>query len=61
MAHTLDDVLTRRTRARVLDRDATAGAADEVAALVGPELGWSDDRRDREVCSFRRALAADAP
>jgi glycerol-3-phosphate dehydrogenase len=61
MAYTLDDVLTRRTRARVLDRDATARAADAVADLLAPELGWSDDRRERELCEFRQALAADVP
>ncbi len=60
MAHTLDDVLDRRTRARVLDRDATARAADAVASLIAPVLGWSDDRRDREVCAFRQSLAEEA-
>ncbi|MFI5047527.1 MAG: FAD-dependent oxidoreductase, partial [Acidimicrobiia bacterium] len=39
MACCLDDVLSRRTRARVLDRDATAVAAPAVAALLAPELG----------------------
>jgi glycerol-3-phosphate dehydrogenase len=61
MAHTLDDVLTRRTRARVLDRDATSRAADAVADLLAPELRWDEERRNREVCEFRQALAADAP
>ncbi|HEX8804404.1 MAG TPA: glycerol-3-phosphate dehydrogenase/oxidase, partial [Acidimicrobiales bacterium] len=41
MATTLDDVLSRRTRARLRGRDATAAAAADVAALVGDELGWS--------------------
>jgi glycerol-3-phosphate dehydrogenase len=55
MATTIDDVLSRRTRARLLDRDATAAAADDVARLVGDELGWSDERRDQEVAAYRRA------
>ena len=55
MATTLDDVLSRRTRARLLDRDATARAADEVAELVGTELGWSDDERARQVAAYRQA------
>ncbi len=32
---TVDDVLSRRTRARLLARDASAAAADDVAALIG--------------------------
>ncbi|HEY7104939.1 MAG TPA: glycerol-3-phosphate dehydrogenase/oxidase [Acidimicrobiia bacterium] len=56
MAQTLDDVLSRRTRARVLDRDASADAAEAVATLLAPELGWGDERRDREVCAYRAAV-----
>jgi glycerol-3-phosphate dehydrogenase len=55
MATTLDDVLSRRTRARLRDRDATAAAADEVAALVGPDLGWSEDERAAQVAAYRAA------
>ncbi|MFS8585450.1 MAG: hypothetical protein FWJ72_10215, partial [Acidimicrobiia bacterium] len=46
-------VLSRRTRARLRNRDATAAAADEVAALVGPELGWSDEDRAAQVAAYR--------
>ncbi|MGI8751290.1 MAG: glycerol-3-phosphate dehydrogenase/oxidase [Acidimicrobiales bacterium] len=56
MALTLVDVLARRTRALLLDRDATAAAAPDVAALVGSELGWSRERQADEV----RALLAAA-
>jgi glycerol-3-phosphate dehydrogenase len=56
MATTLDDVLSRRTRARLLLRDATAAAADEVARLIAPELGWDEDRIRSEVDGFRAAL-----
>jgi glycerol-3-phosphate dehydrogenase len=55
MAITLDDVLARRTRARLRNRDATAAAADDVAALVGAELGWSEDRRAAEAAAYREA------
>ena len=34
MATTLDDVLSRRTRARLLARDATSAAAEDVARLL---------------------------
>ena len=45
MARTLDDVLSRRTRARLLARDASAAAAPAVAELLAPELGWRPGRR----------------
>jgi glycerol-3-phosphate dehydrogenase len=56
MAHTLDDVLARRTRALLLARDETAGVADDVARLVAGELGWDDDEAGRQAAAFR-ALA----
>jgi len=64
MALTLEDVLSRRTRAFVLDVAATAGAAPSVAELMAPELGWSDDERSRQVDAFlalveRQRRAAD--
>jgi glycerol-3-phosphate dehydrogenase len=59
MARTLDDVLSRRTRARLLARDDSAGAADDVAALVGRELGWDDAERARQVKEYRAAVAVD--
>ncbi len=59
MARTLDDILSRRTRARLLARDDAARVADDVAALIGPELGWSDDERQRQVTAFRDSVAAE--
>lgn len=56
MATTLDDVLSRRTRARLLARAATAAAAEEVARLIAPDLGWDDIRIRAEVEAFRDAL-----
>jgi glycerol-3-phosphate dehydrogenase len=60
MARTLDDVLSRRTRARVLARDASADAAPTVAALLASELGWSDADREREVCEYRASVARES-
>jgi glycerol-3-phosphate dehydrogenase len=57
MATTVDDVLSRRTRSRLLGRDATAAAADNVAALLASELGWSEAERAAQVDRFRAALA----
>jgi glycerol-3-phosphate dehydrogenase len=60
MATTLDDVLSRRTRARIFGRDASAAAAGAVAALLAPELDWSDARRDAEVAAYRASVATEA-
>ncbi len=57
MARTVDDVLSRRTRARLLARDASAAAADDVAALMATELGWSDEERQRQVEQYRALVA----
>jgi glycerol-3-phosphate dehydrogenase len=59
MARTLDDVLTRRTRARLLARDDSAAAADDVARLVAPALGWDESERVRQVKEYRAAVAAE--
>ncbi len=54
----LDDVFARRTRARLFARDATAEAADAVAALVGGVLGWSAEEQARQVERYRASVAA---
>jgi len=59
MATTLDDVLSRRTRARLLARDASARAAEDVARLIGTELGWGDVERTRQVEDYRAAVKAE--
>ncbi len=59
MAQTVDDVLSRRTRARILARDASAAAADDVADLMTRELGWSDATRDAQVAAYRSAVATE--
>jgi glycerol-3-phosphate dehydrogenase len=52
MAWTLDDVLSRRTRALLLGRDAAVAAAPAVAALIGPELGWDETEQARQAAAF---------
>jgi glycerol-3-phosphate dehydrogenase len=56
MARTVDDVLSRRTRARLLARDASAAAAPAVAALMATELGWTDEERDRQTEQYRALI-----
>jgi glycerol-3-phosphate dehydrogenase len=59
MAHTLDDILSRRTRALLLARDETAALASDIAALVAPELGWDEAEAARQADHFRRLAAAE--
>jgi glycerol-3-phosphate dehydrogenase len=56
MARTVDDILSRRTRARLQGRDDSAAAAAAVAALIGPELGWNDAEKSAQVADYRRRI-----
>ena len=53
MAQTVDDVLSRRTRARVLARRESVAAADDVADLLGDELGLSPATRRAQAAAYR--------
>jgi glycerol-3-phosphate dehydrogenase len=53
MATSLDDVLVRRTRAHLFDRDAALAAAPDVAALLAAELGWDDAETAAQVAAYR--------
>jgi glycerol-3-phosphate dehydrogenase len=59
MARSVDDVLSRRTRARLLARDASAAAADDVAALIAPVLGLSDEDAAAQAEAYRAAVATE--
>jgi glycerol-3-phosphate dehydrogenase len=59
MAMTVDDVLSRRTRARLLLRDRSAQAARRVADLMGDELGWDEQRRISEAEVYQRSVTAE--
>jgi glycerol-3-phosphate dehydrogenase len=59
MATSVDDVLSRRTRARLLARDASAAAADDVAALIGPELGWDPAEQRAQAEQYRARVQAE--
>jgi len=56
MATTVDDVLSRRTRARLLARDDSAAAAPDVAALMAPELGWDATEQQRQVAAYQASI-----
>ncbi|MFI7100592.1 FAD-dependent oxidoreductase [Streptomyces sp. NPDC050161] len=52
MARSVDDVLSRRLRARLFARDASADAAAAVGALLGRELNLTEDEVDRSVAAY---------
>ncbi|HEV8192290.1 MAG TPA: glycerol-3-phosphate dehydrogenase C-terminal domain-containing protein, partial [Ktedonobacterales bacterium] len=54
MAVTLDDMLARRTRIDLLDRERGTELAPAVAAVMGRELAWSSEQVDE---ASRRYLA----
>jgi glycerol-3-phosphate dehydrogenase len=59
MAHTLADVLSRRTRALILDREAAVSAASDVADLLAGELGWDPTERATQIAAFERTVLAE--
>jgi glycerol-3-phosphate dehydrogenase len=58
MACTLADVLERRSRLALFSTGAARAIAPRVAAIVATELGWTTERRDREVAAFVRQCDA---
>jgi len=54
MATTLDDILSRRLRARLLNAPASCQIADQVASLVADELGWDQQRAAAEIDRYRQ-------
>jgi len=59
MAGTVSDVLDRRTQSSYRDARAAADAAAGVAALIGPELGWDEDRMRGEADAYAARIRAD--
>ena len=52
MANTLADAVLRRTELGSAESPDDA-ALDAAAAILGSELGWTDDRRSREIAELR--------
>ncbi len=59
MARSVDDVLSRRTRARLLARDASAAAAADVADLIADDLGLDAEARAAQVEAYHAQIAAE--
>jgi glycerol-3-phosphate dehydrogenase len=55
----LDDILTRRTRISIETWDRGFAAAEPVARLVAPVLGWSEAEVDSEIEHYRARVAAE--
>lgn len=55
-ARSVDDVLSRRIRARLMARDASARAAARVGQLLQAELGLSDEAVARQVSDYLAAV-----
>ncbi len=59
MAQSVEDALSRRTRAVLYDALAAAKAAPGVASLVGRELGWREDQVAANAARFAASVRAD--
>ncbi|MFI8568574.1 glycerol-3-phosphate dehydrogenase/oxidase [Rhodococcus sp. NPDC078407] len=58
-AQHLEDILTRRTRISIEVPDRGEAAADEVARLVAPILGWDDQHVAEEIEHYRLRVLAE--
>ncbi len=57
MARTVEDTLARRTRALFLNARAALAMAPAVADLMGPELGWDEATRAKQLAAFREVAS----
>jgi glycerol-3-phosphate dehydrogenase len=55
MAGSLEDVLTRRTRAMIQRAQPTMDAAAAVGALIAPDMGWDEPETREQVARFTEA------
>ena len=60
MAITLEDVLSRRTRAHLQNARSTVEAAPRVAEIMAAELGWDATLRDAQVDHMIGIISAEA-
>jgi glycerol-3-phosphate dehydrogenase len=56
MAMTLADVLARRMRIVLEDRQRGLGVVEDVAALMAKELNWSPEQQASQVETYRAAM-----
>jgi glycerol-3-phosphate dehydrogenase len=58
-ARHLEDVLCRRTRARIESWDRGVAAAERTAELMGAQLGWDAERKAAEIDYYGKSVAAE--
>jgi glycerol-3-phosphate dehydrogenase len=56
LARTMDDVLSRRVPLLLIGRDQGLDVADRVADMAAARLGWSDERKARELDAYRAVV-----
>ena len=56
LASTVDDVLSRRIRARLMARDASATAAERVGEILQQELRLQPEQVAKQVASYQAAI-----
>ncbi|UKY53058.1 glycerol-3-phosphate dehydrogenase/oxidase [Streptomyces inhibens] len=56
LARSVDDILSRRLRARLFARDASADAAAAVGTILGRELNLTETEVDRSVAEYLEAV-----
>ena len=56
LASTVDDVLSRRIRARLMARDASAAAAERVGEILQQELRLQPEQVAKQVASYQAAI-----
>ncbi|MFJ5955340.1 glycerol-3-phosphate dehydrogenase/oxidase [Paenarthrobacter sp. NPDC092416] len=54
LARSVDDILSRRTRARIMARDSSASAADRVGELLMKELDLPASEIDAQVAEYKK-------
>ncbi len=59
MAHTVTDVLARRSRLHIGHRDLALASVDRVADVMAAELGWDQQRRNEEISRYRSLCQAE--
>ena len=52
MAHTVEDILSRRTRALLLDAKASVEIAPQIAELMASELGYDINWQEQQVQKY---------
>jgi glycerol-3-phosphate dehydrogenase len=55
----LEDLLARRTRLSLIDRDAGIGPDSQAVAVLSATLGWDQARTNEEIARHVRAVESE--